>query len=381
MAIIECQKYVGSISGILECEGEPDNLAAIMAVSMTVIVGLIIWMSVRYWREFRHLKARLRQNENNPIDFGLAPPFSGPDHASSVHQFANRDYFQYLLTALQEGLHSEGYELTRDARCRILLTTEIFNRLASNVFMAREHYMAPLQSEDLLKEKVEECSTNGYSARWLQLLIDGSAAQGWYVTRSVSEDVETVSNDLHSWASVAYPLKQVVITVSGGKNVLTRDMVRCLSEAASVVQDNPFPFTAEGIAHSGMSDIDDLQYALLCRSCVNSPGFFPDDAGTKIPEHLLKGGCAPRPSPHRKLTVFVQGTRNTPLQVLAYFATEAGKRFAAGECSGARYDDDSGYAFTLQAAVSQTDLDLQLSGMSCTPTVVHSPNVAAANTP
>jgi hypothetical protein len=50
-------------------------------------------------------------------------------------------------------------------------------------------------------------------------------------------------------------------------------------------------------------------------------------------------------SPEHELTLFVQGTRHTSPEYLADFIEVAGNRIGAGEIRGARYDDDSGFAF------------------------------------
>jgi hypothetical protein len=111
------------------------------------------------------------------------PPFAGPEHAAAVSHFANLQYYQSLLAALQDALLSEGYALTTDGSRRLPLPPGTAERVAREVACAREKHLLPLQPDDRREERLAEDRKNGYAARWLEWLIAGSAAQGWYITR------------------------------------------------------------------------------------------------------------------------------------------------------------------------------------------------------
>lgn len=259
--------------------------------------------------------------------------FGSPDNAYAIHQYANTDYFQYLLAAFEAALKQEGYELTRSAEHRVTLVRSAWERVARAIFIERDKYMAPMQDANAVSLKADMSGEDGFSDRWLWLLINGSASQGWYITQR------------SGWEAHAYPLRQVQITARVKTTVLTRDVVGCLSDLARAVRSQPFPDKHIG-SHITKVISDGFEYDFTRMLCETSPGWFPDAAGTEVPADIIAGQFPPvSSSPYRHFIVRAQGTCNTTSQTLAKYIDRAGKRIAAGEVCGAEYDDDSGYAF------------------------------------
>lgn len=344
-----------AITRIMEYPPVPPDTLTFGFQTGTLVLGLI-WLGFFACFAFfllslsQQRKAVSREAVVQGMPVTEPPPFAGPEHAAAVSYFANRHYYQSLLAALQDALLSEGYEMTTDGTRCLPLPPGTAERVARDVAFAREKHLLPLQSDDRMEAKLAEDRKNGYAARWLECLIAGSASQGWYIARRQGADGTEATYSTPSWDAFAYPLKQVIVTVTAPATTLTRDRVRCLSDAVRIVRDEPFPVTADGLVCSGVADTDTLQYVVRRRLCHDGPGFFLGAAGSDVPAHLSLSLHEPAPPGTRQFTVFVQGTRHTPPQVLAHYIEEAGRLIAAGLQSGAMYDDDSGYAFVLRAA-------------------------------
>ncbi|MFK3662755.1 hypothetical protein ACI2I2_19945 [Scandinavium sp. NPDC088450] len=261
------------------------------------------------------------------------PFFGCPEDACAVHQFANTDYYRHMLAALENALHQEGYELSRAPEHQVVLPRGVRKRIARHVFMARDKYLAPQQRDSTIAEKAALSEEDGFSGQWLDILLKGCASQGWIIApRS-------------AWAAQAYPLRQVEIIVRMVAPSVTRDAVRCLSELARMVRDDPFPDTLAGSRQSKTVD-DTLRYDVTRMLCDHAPGWFPDAAGTALPADIASGHALPSYlSPSRYFIVRAQGTRHTTQAFLAAGIEQAAERIGAGEHQGAQYDDDAGYAF------------------------------------
>lgn len=287
------------------------------------------------------------------------PAYASADHAGAVFAFANKEYFQLMLGVVGKSLVAEGYVLTDDPQQRIPLSPESSRRIARAVFIAREQHLAPGQPSGVLMERADDAMENGYAMQWLETLILSSESTGWFIAPGEKKPAGAPEN-LTDWQKNAYPLRQVTVKVfASDRWQLTRDMVRCLSDIAAIVREQPFPEDAEGTQSTGNSLTSDMQYSIQWRICFQPPGFFPDAAGTHIPPSLHVDDSVTVGSPEHELTLFVQGTRHTSPGYLADFMAVAGKRIAAGETRGARYDDDSGFAFFVNSRLtSRVPLDV-----------------------
>lgn len=273
------------------------------------------------------------------------PAYASADHASAVHSFANQEFFQLLLGVMRKNLTAEGYDLTQDQYQRIPLAPGSSRRIARAVFIAREQRLAPGQPSHIIMERADDAIESGYALQWLETLIQGSESTGWYIAPGVKKPLD-MPEHLTDWQKNVYPLRQMTVKVFTSERwQLTRDLVRCLSEIATIVREQSFPEDEEGAQLTGNSPTSDMQYCIQRRICWQSPGFFPDAAGTHIPPSLHVDDSVSMGSHEHEVTLFVQGTRHTSPEYLADFIEEAGNRIEEGEIRGARYDDDSGFAF------------------------------------
>ncbi len=287
------------------------------------------------------------------------PAYASAEHAAAVHSFANQEYFQLMLGVMRKNLTAEGYVLTQDKYQQIPLALESSRRIARAVFIAREQRLAPAQPSHIIMERADDAIESGYALQWLETLIHGSESTGWYIALGVKKPLD--AENLTDWQKSAYPLRQVTVKVfASARWQLTRDMVRCLSEIATIVRDQCFPEDEDGMQYTGKSLSSDIQYNIQWRISFQPPGFFPDAAGTHIPSSLHVDDIVSVCSPEHELTLFVQGTRHTSPGYLADFIEVAGNRIGAGETRGARYDDDSGFAFFVKSRLT-----------SCVPRDVH----------
>lgn len=309
--------------------------------------GLIVFFTYIYYyiRGFlrvlkdKSAKRRASQPAQSP------PAYASADHAAAVHSFANQEFFQLLLGVMRKNLTAEGYDLTQDQYQRITLAPESSRRIARAVFIAREQRLAPGQPSHIIMERADDAIESGYASQWLETLIQGSESTGWYIAPGVKKPLD-MPEHLTDWQKNVYPLRQMTVKVFTSERwQLTRDLVRCLSEIATIVREQSFPEDEEGAQFTGNSLTSDMQYSIQWQICWQPPGFFPDAAGTHIPPSLHVDDSVSMGSHEHELTLFVQGTRHTSPEYLADFIEVAGNRIGTGEIRGARYDDDSGFAF------------------------------------
>ena len=335
----------GEISGAIRCLLSDKPL--IQVVTLTMIFGLVIfivWFLQRK-QDIQRAKDLADMAELAALIKPSLHAYASADHAAAVHSFANQEYFQLLLGVMRKALTAEGYVLTQEQHQRIPLAPESTRRIARAVFIAREQHLAPGQPSHIIMERADDAMESGYALQWLETLIHGSESTGWFIAPGAKKPPDA-SENLTDWQKTAYPLRQVTVKVfASARWQLTRDMVRCLSDIAAIVREQSFPEDEEGTQFTGDSLTSDMQYSIQWRVCFQPPGFFPDAAGTHIPSSLHVDDSFSVGSPEHELTLFVQGTRHTSPGYLADFMAVAGKRIEAGETRGARYDDDSGFAF------------------------------------
>lgn len=270
------------------------------------------------------------------------PTFGGQQHAETVHLFANRDYYQFLLSEFEKALFAQGYELTADRTRHVVPDSDSTRQVARAIMIARERYMAPLQSDATLEEKADECARAGYSHQWFCLLAAGSERTGWYITRRHEDEAK----ELTDWQKCMWPVRQVVIVVTADMSVITRDLVRGINEAVERVSNTPFPENDNTISLCTVPvTCPGLQVTLERQLCRTPPGFFPECAGRNVPEELSTRITVPLDGEKRVVSVFAQITSPHSTEMLSRYLNVATKRISAGEEHAADYDDDNGYAF------------------------------------
>ncbi|MEY8863825.1 hypothetical protein AB9K28_02780 [Enterobacter asburiae] len=246
-----------------------------------------------------------------------------------------------MLAEMEKALFSAGYELTRDESRSTRLANTDRRDISRKVTRVRHRYMTPLISEQMLNDSIDDAMKNGSADEWLNLLIQGSEREGWYITRTA----EAAGAVLSDRQKCLWPLRQVMITLKSDSLVITRDFVQGLNAAADAVSNMAFPDMADEPDLSAVPvNICGFQVTLMRQLCSTPPGFFPDESGSSVPDELfsqmpeLKYG-------EKRIVVFAQITSAPAKDVLARFIRTVGDRIAAGEEYAADYDDDNGYAF------------------------------------
>jgi hypothetical protein len=202
------------------------------------------------------------------------PAYASADHAAAVHSFANQEFFQLLLGVMRKNLTAEGYDLTQDQYQRITLAPESSRRIARAVFIAREQRLAPGQPSHIIMERADDAIESGYASQWLETLIQGSESTGWYIAPGVKKPLD-MPEHLTDWQKNVYPLRQMTVKVFTSERwQLTRDLVRCLSEIATIVREQSFPEDEEGAQFTGNSLTSDMQYSIQWQICWQ-PQVFP----------------------------------------------------------------------------------------------------------
>lgn len=329
MAVIRCLTPADGLQGVMTCLRESENLTGILVVAFL----LIGWLATQYLAETRRSR---RNQEVKPV----IPAFGSSQHADAMYTFANRELYQAMLRGLENGLAETGYELTRDSSRRgVAIPLEDRLTLSRWVFRARQWYTSPRMCEQRTKDIEDEAVNDGYAGMLLNILIRGCAREGWYITEPVPEFVPT-----------SFPLKQVSITIRATRAVLTRDVVNLINEVAEKVRRQPsFPHHPTCIAADVVNS--ELNYEARQREIDGPPGWFNSPAGCELPDDITEGHF-----PHlmtagyRHFIIRIQGGRFYSQSTLACFLEQAAHRIAEGDVSGACYEDDSGYAFTVTSA-------------------------------
>lgn len=334
MALISCLTRPDGQQDVFSCLSMGQGLGGFMVL----IILLVGWLVIQYLAEARRERLAREARPEIPV-----PPaqFGNARHAAAVHDFANRDYYQVMLAEMERALFSAGYELTRDAsRCTRLANTDSRD-ISRKVTCVRHRYMTPLLSEQMLNDSIDDAMKNGSAAEWLSLLIRGSEREGWYITRTAGAAGAALSDR----QKCLWPLRQVMITLSSDRLVITRDLVQGLNAAADAVSNTLFPDIADEPHHCTVSvTISGLEVTMMRQLCTTLPGFFPDESGNSVPAGLFS--LTPELEyGETRLVVFAQITSAPATDVLARFLRTAGDRIAAGEEHAADYDDDNGYAF------------------------------------
>lgn len=338
MALTDCFIQPGQLQGLITCLRESENLTGVAVVACL----LAVWLTVQLMAQ-RRCKAQQRLALPGIPVVQHMIRFADKQHAEAVHSFANRELYQLLLTEMGKALTDAGYAMTRDEAKRMTISEADRQIISRRIFRARQCYITPRVSEQTLKDSEDAAVNDGYAGTWLSVLIRANEAQGWYVSHNLGKGRQ-------SWQDMAWPVKQVVITVSASASVLTRDIVRVLTEASSMLQQmdvqewdgvvrKPVPVTTPGV-----------QAELVRQSCSSPPGFFPAPAGHDVPASLENLTKKPAHDAKRAVSVFVQVTKRRNTRDIVKWLMMACERLEAGELYGADYDDDNGYAFIVSSA-------------------------------
>lgn len=175
MALTDCFIPADSLQAFMTCVREGENLIGVVMVSL--VLGA--WLALQLMREMRVRRRAVEVAARRDVP----AKFASVEHAGAVWRYANTDMYQYVLAELEKTLTAEGYSLTRTRKMSVMLSDTCLNRVAREVFLARERFLTPMRPESEMEAAADECSRNGYSAQWLACLLRGCELQGWYVTR------------------------------------------------------------------------------------------------------------------------------------------------------------------------------------------------------
>lgn len=337
MALTDCFIQPGSLQGLMTCLRESENLTGVAVAAALLAAWLVIQLMAQRRRNSLRLVAIPGVPVKQPAD-----RFGDEKNADRVYNFANRELYQLMLSEMEKALTDAGYAMTRDEAKRVTISEADRQIISRRIFRARQCFITPRVSEQTMKDSENAAVNDGYAGTWLSMLIRANEAQGWYVRHNLGKGKE-------SWQDMAWPVKQVVVTVSACEPVLTRDMVRVLTEASAVLEQmayqewdglvrKPVPVTTPGV-----------QAELVRKSCATLPGFFPSPAGRNVPDGLESFAAEPAHDVKRTVSVFVQVTKRRNTRDIMQWLIMASKRIEAGEMRGADYDDDNGYAFIVSS--------------------------------
>jgi len=337
MALTDCFIQPGSLQGLMTCLRESENLTGVAVVAGLLTAWLVIQLMAQRGRKAHRPEAM----DGVPVT-QTPERFGDEKHAEAVYTFANREMYQLLLAEMEKALVEAGYRLTTKASGKEALTEPVLDEISGRIYRVRERFMAPLLSDDELNESTLFAVKRGFAQALLNMLIRANEAQGFYIRRHLSKGGE-------SWEDLAWPLKQVVVTVSASAPVLTRDMVRVLSEASRMLDEMAFQPWEDDVRKPVPVTMPGIQAELIRQSCATQPGFFPEPVGRDVPAGLEGLAAAPAHDVKRTVSVFVQVTKRKNTRHIVAWLKEASERIGTGEACGADYDDDNGYAFIVSS--------------------------------
>lgn len=335
MALTDCFIQPGSLQGLMTCLRESENLTGVAVVAGLLTAWLVIQLMAQRGRKAHRPEAM----DGVPV-MQTPERFGDEKHAEAVYTFANREMYQLLLAEMEKALTEAGYRIKQKTSCREELKEPVLGEIGGRIYRVRERFMAPMLSDDALNENTLCAVRQGFAQSLLTMLIRANEAQGCYVqydTRSIP------------WQDFSWPLKQVVVTVSASAPVLTRDMVRVLSEASRMLEEMAFQPWEDDVRKPVPVTTSGIQAELIRQSCATQPGFFPEPVGRDVPAGLEGLAAAPAHDVKRTVSVFVQVTKRKNTRHIVAWLKEASERIGTGEACGADYDDDNGYAFIVSS--------------------------------
>jgi len=111
--------------------------------------------------------------------------------AERVHLLANQHYFSALIDALEKAILAAGYQFTTDSELSSIADLKEFSHSESNKNIARDlaiarcRYLSPLESDSSIDSSVIQQLEDGYAQFWVEVLLFGLVANGFYVTGGV----------------------------------------------------------------------------------------------------------------------------------------------------------------------------------------------------
>jgi hypothetical protein len=294
--------------------------------------------------------------KNSQIKTDVAPSLNDGLTAQAIWQEINLAQFQHMLTALQTALKQSGYQLTLHGK-GVRMHPYREEQVADSLMCARELYWAPNQSPDEIERVVMSTRKSGHSKKMLREMLACCARRDWLLTPLRSD-----------WELQAYPLRQVEIRVRGGIRTPVADLLPCLEAMTKYVGEHPQGGTQEPVHRKGIfraeyPDAPELEYDVIVRMVDEPPGFFPEGASIKLPPCAVQEKDRLRTTFKTQVTVFVQDTSAPRPEVRTAFYEHALEKIKDGERERTQYDDDTGYAFFVNApdtALAPGDEHVQL---------------------
>jgi len=313
----------------------------------TIIKIIILLFALAFWR-YMYKQERIlrkidkdikRQAENDEL---LTKNFGDHNHVMGVFDAVNLDFYKTLLMEFEDLLLAEGFKLSLDDSNRIILKSCAKTRIAKQLFIKREHYLTPYQSMQDFEDKAERAVCDGFALKFLENFIKANEHLGYYIT---SDNITSHANTASYRNGKVLPFRQMKITIRATREMLTRDIVRCLHHIASDIREK----ILADITTRSTEEVDDgIVYVLESWLNPTLPGFFPAPAGNDVPQclereyfHTLRADTC------RQYIFLLQGTQTTSPEGMAAHLVAAAKRIEVGESKGADYDDDYGYAFKI----------------------------------
>lgn len=304
----------------------------------TLIKILLSFITLSMWYTFyRICKYKKNQSNNNKL---LAKNYGDNTHVMSVFNKVNFEFYKTLLLKFDDLILAEGFKLSLDDSNRIILKDCAKERIAKLLFIKRQQYLAPYQSMQDIEDKANLAIRDGFALMFLEHVILANEQLGYYIT---SNNITTHADMASYRNGMVLPFRQMKITIKASKQMLTRDIVRCLHKIASHIRESTF----DDLATRTTEEVDDgIVYKLESWLNPTLPGFFPAPAGNDVPQCLEREYFhTVRADSCRQYIFLLQGTQTTSPEGMAAHLVAAAKRIEVGESTGANYDDDYGYAF------------------------------------
>lgn len=118
--------------------------------------------------------------------------FTDEQNVAAIRDFANQDFFAVLLTALEQALQKNGYEMTRDKSRETVLPLVVTCGVIRDVSAARVGYITPRLTEEEKMKSIQSYIDDGYGDCFVVTLLDGAKAQGWYIAGKHDDQGDTV---------------------------------------------------------------------------------------------------------------------------------------------------------------------------------------------
>ncbi|MGP2417040.1 hypothetical protein ACTUSQ_23175 [Pantoea ananatis] len=150
------------------------------AAGMFVLLLTLALFLRRFVRPFSPRKENTPQPEETFTVFS-PPQLGSRKMAAYMAESENIRYWQFLLAAFGGALEKEGYALRTDAKSAAELPLYVRQRVGAEVFMARERYLAPFQSDEVAERRLASATEDGHATGWTEMCRRGAEAAGWFV--------------------------------------------------------------------------------------------------------------------------------------------------------------------------------------------------------